>query len=121
MKYNAFISTLTYQTANSENVKKIEKLYSANFPTELVCLISNLDKTIFFDCDTFLRLLDLQEVLEAETDMNVDFIAKGILPLFDLGDNDYLSFDLNKQMWCKYNIVDEIGFAYKANLLDYNF
>ena len=121
MDYKLFVTTMVYQSAKSDNVKKIEELYSASLSSELACIVSNLGETIFFDGDMFLRLLEFQEVLDAEADMNVDFIEKGIVPIFDLGDNDYLSFDLNKQMWCKFNIVDELCFSYKAKLLDYSF
>lgn len=121
MNYNLFITKMVYKKEKSDNVTKIEKLYSVTLSSELACIVSNLGKTIFFDDNMFVRLLDFQEVLNAELDMNVEFITKGIVPIFDLGDNDYLSFDFKEQMWCKFNIVDELCFSYKAKLSDYNF
>ena len=121
MNYKDFITAIKYNEDNTNKVRQIEQLYSSEIPRDVACIISNLDKTIFLDSDSFLRVLDYQEILDAEEDLNTDFVCRGIIPIFDLGDNDYLSYDLSKSKWFKYNIVDEIGFAYKETLAEYNF
>ena len=90
MNYKDFLATIRYNAENANKVKQIEQLYSAIIPDAVACIISNLDKTVFLDSESFVRLLDYQEVLDAEADLNVEFVSKGIIPLFDLGDNDYL-------------------------------
>lgn len=120
MDYKTFINGLNKQEIDNSNVQEIKKMYSTDINAEVASVISCLDETVFFDSDGFLRLLSFQEVLDAEADFNVVLVSNGILPLFDLGDNDYLSFDFSKGMWCKFNIVDEIGFAYKSHLSEYN-
>lgn len=121
MDYVSFIEGLNKQPFNGDKIDKIKALYSVELPSQVESVVSALDETLFFENDSFVRLLSLQEVLEAETDMNVELVYNGILPLFDLGDNDYLSFDFTKGMWCKFNIVDELGFSYKSSLTEYTF
>ena len=119
MKFDTFIKTISLKASNK--IKQVESLYSNTLPDEVACLVSNLDETVFFDNDSFIRLLSFQELIDAETDMNVMFCEKGIVPFFDLGDNDYLVYDLKKKMWCKYNIVDEVAFSSKTKLSEYQF
>lgn len=121
MLFDTFINTMSLKESKKDKVKLVESLYFNNLPDEVTCLVSNLDKTVFFDNDSFIRLLSFQELIDAEADMNVSFCEKGILPFFDLGDNDYLVYDLKRQTWCKYNIVDEVAFSFKTKLSEYQF
>lgn len=121
MNYKDYITALQYNKDDTNKVRQIEQLYSAEIPSDVACIISNLNKTIFLDSDSFLRVLDYQEILDAEKDLNTEFVSRGIIPVIDLGENDYLSYDLSKCKWFKYNIVDDIGFAYKETLAEYNF
>lgn len=121
MIFNTFVNTMSLKESNKDKIKQVESLYAISVPGEVACLISNLEETVFFDNDSFIRLLSFQELIDAETDMNVSFCKNGIVPFFDLGDNDYLVYDLKKQTWCKYNIVDEIAFSFKTKLTDYQF
>ena len=119
MTIHCFIDSLENSKCSSPNVEAIEELYNTEFPPELTSIISKMNETLFFEGVDFARLLSFQEVLDANDDLNVDFIGIKIVPLIDLGDNDYLSYDLKNKRWCKFNIVDEISFSIKDKLQDY--
>lgn len=117
-----FLNKVIESQSYNDNLKVIEQKF---FPLK----ISNIDaqklvcavqlEPIFFDDDNFYRLLSLQEILDAETDMNVSFKKIGVLPLVDCGDNDYLSYDFRDYTWCKFNIVEEFKYSSKKSLLDF--
>ena len=77
------------------------------------------DEPMFFSTVDFARMLSWQEILDASSDMCVDFATHGIIPLIDMGDNDYISYNALEQKWCRFNIVDEISFDRKDHLKEY--
>lgn len=97
-------------------VNLIEKKYSDDLPKNVKRLISNCDKTIFFDSDDILRLLSFPEIMNAEKDLHVGFNSRSIIPLFDCGDNDFIVYNYKEANWAKFNIVDEVVFKTKCNL-----
>lgn len=50
------------------------------------------------------RILDIPE------EVSVDFVKHNLIPLADLGDNNYFCYNTKTKEYCKFNIVDEITF-----------
>ncbi|MDR1916116.1 MAG: SMI1/KNR4 family protein [Synergistaceae bacterium] len=105
--------------ANSTSVKKIEEKYSAKLPLEAIKILSVSDESTSLNDKSIFRILSLGEILDASDDMAVDFISKGLIPIIDVGDNDYISLDYNNQKWCLFNIADEIIFDTKDSVEDF--
>jgi hypothetical protein len=82
-------------------------------------MISINKNTVFYEEFPLLRGLSHKEIENASVDMSVDFVSKGILPLFDVGDNDYIAFNFVKNKWCKYNIADESEFSNVSSIFEY--
>lgn len=119
MEIRNFLNENINVIKDKEKVKKIEDLYNMKLNGEILYLVSNLGEEKFFDEEEFIKLLSFQEIMDASDDMNVDFISISVLPVFDVGDNDYISFSFNDNCWCKFNIVDELVFSKKKNISDF--
>lgn len=99
-----------------EIVKKIEDIYGVISSEEVKKVVSNCGETIFFDDDY--RVLALQEILDAEKDLHVNFKEKEIIPIIDCGENDFIVYHYMDDIWSKFNIIDEIVFKKKESLED---
>jgi hypothetical protein len=117
MKLNETLKQLSQVDINENSVNKIENAYKVKLSEELKKIVSLHGETIFYDDFSLLRGLSVKEILDASNDMSVDFIGKNLLPLFDVGDNDYFVFDFAEKCWYKFNIVDEVKFS-KAETID---
>lgn len=119
MRIRQFINGILDEKVSNDNLKVVKERYpSLNLSSEeLKYLLSAMkDEPIFFDDEEFYRLLSIQELLDAEEDMNVGFEKIAIIPLIDCGDNDFVSFDSISSKWCKYNIAEEFEFSVKNSL-----
>jgi len=58
--------------------------------------------------DNNARLLSLEEILDCNEDLQVDFSSVGLVPIFDIYDNDYICYQTKNGKWCVFNIVDSI-------------
>lgn len=95
-------------------VSKVQKVYGCKLPEIIQKIVSTNDETIFFDDDT--RILSLNEIIDAEKDLHVDFISKKIIPLADFGENDFIVYHFDDNIWSKFNIVDETMFKKRHDL-----
>lgn len=114
MTRSEYINALARLKIDSSKVSKLEKDYEASFPNTVKKIISNADDTIFFD-DEY-RVLSFDEVEDAEKDLHVDFKSKGIIPLLDCGENDFIVYHFKDDFWSKFNIIDETVFKKKKSL-----
>jgi len=55
---------------------------------------------------------------EKSEEMNCDFIANKLLPVFDIFDNDYICYNYANDTWCMFNTVDDLIFNKDKDLLD---
>lgn len=98
-------------------VRMVEDLYKKEIDNKLVMrIISSSEETKFFDDN--IRSLSFNEIIEAENDLHVDFKSKGLLPLFDCGDNDFIVYHLYDKTWSKFNITDNTIFKRSISLID---
>jgi len=68
--------------------------------------------------DNNARLLSLEEILDCNEDLQVDFSSVGLVPIFDIYDNDYICYQTKNGKWCVFNIVDSISFKNDSTLQD---
>ena len=110
-----YINSLKEVNFDTEMIEKVSDIYSGDFPDIVKKLISNAKEPVFLDNDY--RIFSFDEILDAETDLHVSFSDKGILPLVDCGDNDFIVYQYMEMLWSKFNITDEIVFS-KKNSFD---
>lgn len=109
-----YIDFISAKKTNEKRIKKINDIYETSFPEVVNLIISNSDETIFFD-DGY-RVMGFNEIAEAEQDLHVDFKNKKIIPLFDCGENDFIVYNFEDDLWSKFNIVDETIFKKRDTL-----
>lgn len=119
MKLKNVLDSLAKVAIDREFVGCLERMYSTELSEKVKKVVSINKDTVFYDDFELLRGLSQDEILEASSDMAVDFVSLGLIPLFDIGDNDYIAYDATAKMWCKFNIVDEIKFCKAQDLNEY--
>lgn len=116
MTKSEYIKTLPSVKLDEKKITKIENVYDTVFPEVVKKIISSAEETVFFDDDY--RILSVAEIADAKNDLHVDFKSKGIIPLVDCGENDFIVYHFNDDIWSKFNIIDETVFKKKATLED---
>ena len=107
MTSKELLDKLTQTEPSPTFLSQAEKCYGPIRDPEVKRLLSLQKDALFFDdC----RLLSHDEILHASEQLHVDFPEKGILPLIDCGDNDFIVFHLKTGRWSRFNIVDESTF-----------
>lgn len=109
-----YLKSLVSIKVNKEISKKIISVYSDNLPEIVLKIASNAKEPIFLDDDS--RILSYDEMIDAEQDLRVQFKEKGIIPLVDCGENDFIVYHFENKIWSKFNIVDETVFKKKDSL-----
>ena len=119
MKLSDKLKTLAEVAINANIAYKVETAYICIIPDYVKKIISIDDNSVFYDDRGFLRKLSTSEILNATEQLHIDFIGISLLPIFDIGDNDFIVYDLKERCWYLFNIVDEIKFKKAANLTKY--
>lgn len=114
MKKNEYLSSLESVAIDAKKIEKIQKAYNVDLPEVIQKMITLANETLFFDDGT--RVLSFEEIVDAEKDLHVAFKEKGIIPLVDCGENDFIVYHFGDRVWSKFNIVDETIFKKKNNL-----
>lgn len=109
-----YIDSIKKCAISDKVVQQVAAVYTDNLPSEIKQMLSYDQNSIFFE-DEY-RTLSLSEVLEAEQDLHVNFVALRMIPLVDCGDNDFIIYDFETMMWAKFNIVDECRFKQRESL-----
>ena len=66
--------------------------------------------------DGGVRILSFDEIVAAKKDLHIEFKAKGMIPIVDCGENDFIVYHFNDNIWSKFNIVDESVFKKKKSI-----
>jgi len=111
-----FLDYISSKKVDEKLVEKINSIYGGVFPELVNMIVSNSKETLFFD-DEY-RVLSYDEIADAEQDLHVDFKEKKIIPLIDCGENDFIVYHFEDNIWSKFNIIDETVFKKKASLGD---
>ena len=112
MEVKEYLNQLDKIAIDNEKVDKIQKIYGAKMPEIIQKIISGALETIFLDNDY--RILSVEEIEDAKEDLHVDFKIKGIIPVVDCGENDFIVYHFKEDYWSKFNIIDEVEFGRKG-------
>lgn len=108
MKIENFYEKLIHVKINSYIVDKVQTKYQCNLNDYIKKSISLYPNGEFFESDDILRLLSVDEIMSAKEELHVDFINKKIIPMFDIGENNFIVYNYSTMKWGKFNIIDEI-------------
>ena len=106
MKFKPFLNK--YTTAPIIDIPPIYRIHE-----ELQHFISACKREIFVENDSFsadFKVLSLDEIIDAETDLGIDFRALKMIPVIDCYDNQFLVYQIDKRNWGLYSMDDDIIF-----------
>ena len=116
MKVSDFVKKVGAIPCDARVGEKIAALYGKPIPDDVIKALSYNAQGGFFDSDDICRLMSVDEVANASKELGVDFVAAGLVPVIDVGDNCFVCFDLASGVWLKYNIIDATGYCRKQSL-----
>jgi hypothetical protein len=97
-------------------LNQIESVYGS-LTDDIVCILKIGDTAFSTYQGRKVRFLGLNEISNAEKFLHIPFSELKKIPLFDLGNNDFICYDLEKQVYSVFNIIDEIDFFSSASLI----
>jgi lambda repressor-like predicted transcriptional regulator len=98
---------------------EIETLYKAKFPGELLKVITLNKDGVSYDEKSVFNGLSVNAILNAYNDLYIDFVGLNLVPLFDIGDNEYIVYDLKKKCYALYDISEDDEYSEESDLLKY--
>ena len=114
MEKSEYLELISRNDIDMVKVTEIETIYGCTLSEIARKLISNCDEALFFDNGT--RILAFDEIINAEIDLHIDFKDKGLIPVADCGNNDFIVYHFNDDIWSKFNIIDETVFKKRNEL-----
>ena len=108
MNGKEYLDELERVKEDVEMIEKVENTYKVSLPKELRKIVSNANETVFLDGEK--RILSIDEIQNADEELHVGFIDKSLLPIADFCENNFLVFQISKNKWAKYNIIDNTIF-----------
>jgi len=99
-------------------ISEIETLYEIELPDEIKKIISLNKDGIFYDDIELLRGLSSDEILNASEDLSIEFVELYLIPLFDIGNNNFIVYNFEKKLWFKFNLVEEFVSEEAQSLLE---
>ena len=111
-----YLDKLPEVTIDLGKVQKIQERYGTTLPELIQRMISCCSKAIFFEDGS--RMLSYEEIMDAEHDLHVAFRSMKILPLADCGENNFIVYHYEDDIWSKFNIVDETVFKKKNTIFE---
>ena len=116
MNRKEFLHIIEKSKIEEETVSKIENQYRHQVPQVIKEIVSYSQDSVFFE-DGY-RTLSVSEILEASTDLHIDFVNQGMIPIIDCGENDFIVYHFEESLWSKFNIIDECTFKKRTSLTD---
>lgn len=116
MKVSDFVKKVGAIPCDAQVGEKIAAVFGKPIPEAVTKALSYNVQGEFFDSDDICRLMSVDEVANASNELGVDFVAAGLVPVLDVGDNCFVCFDLATNAWLKYNIIDATGYCRKQSL-----
>lgn len=118
MKVVEFVNKVDNVVYDESIANTIRSCYGGDVPDIVLQAISLSPNGEFFDSDDVCRLLSLAEIVSATRELGVDFLKIRTIPLFDVGDNCFVCYNMALKCWEQYNIVDMISYGQKATLVE---
>jgi len=100
-------------------ISEIEDLYEVELSDELKKIISLNKEGVLYNDMEYLQGLSSDDILDESDDLAAECTELDLLPLFDIGENIYIVYNLQKNCWSKFNYSEEDLFDETQNLLDY--
>jgi len=100
-------------------ISEIENLYEVELPDELKKIISLNKEGVLYNDMEYLQGLSSDDILDESDDLAAECTELDLLPLFDIGENIYIVYNLQKNCWSKFNSSEEDLFDEAKNLLEY--
>jgi len=100
-------------------ISEVENLYEVELSDELKKIISLNKEGAFYNDMEFLQGLSSDDILDESDELIAECTELDLLPLFDIGENIYIVYNLQKNCWSKFNSSEEDLFEETQNLLDY--
>ena len=93
-----------------KKINEIERLYKAKLPAHAKDFIK-FNETQFYNYnESSYRLLAVKEILNANEELEINFVKKELLPLFDTMDNDFICYDFQQDKFCLFNIIEDVKY-----------
>lgn len=108
MNRKEFVDSLKEVSVSADVKSRVSEVYN-DVPEIVLKILTKYPSPELFD-ENESRTLSINEVLHAEEDNGVLFKSKQIVPIADMGDNDFIVYDGTAAIWCMYNILDETIF-----------
>lgn len=109
-----YLSSLAGVKPDKEKTDRVASVYTDHLPEIILKIVSNAQEPIFLDDDS--RVLSYDEIVDAEKDLHVPFKERGMMPLVDCGENDFIVYHFENRIWSKFNIIEETVFKKKNSL-----
>lgn len=111
-----YLKVLADVKVDKKKTEKIALIYAEKLPEIILKIVSNAEEPVFLE-DGY-RVLSYAEIIDAEKDLHIGFKGMSIIPLVDCGENDFVVYNFNDNIWSKFNIIDETFFKKKNKLED---
>jgi len=100
-------------------ISEIEDLYEVGLSDELKKIITLNKEGVFYNDMETLQGLSADDIIDESDDLVSECNELDLLPLFDVGDNVYIVYNLNKKCWSKFNASEEDLFDEAKSLSEY--
>ena len=119
MKLRDALAKLEKVEIDKESISEIEALYKTKFSNELQKVISLNKDGVSYDEKSVFNGLSANAILNAYNDLYIDFVSLNLVPLFDIGDNEYIVYNTKKRCYALYDISDDDEYREASDLLEY--
>lgn len=109
-----FLSSLASTKIDNVRVNKLSTIYDSSIPKQIQKIISANNGPVFLN--NGIRILSFNEIMDAEKDLQTDFVNKRMIPIADCGENDFVVYNLTNKTYSKFNINDKSEFKKSSNL-----
>jgi len=107
--------------ASSDERKKLEEFYGSYLSLEAWVLLSLKDIHIGTESNEYsaIRIMNIDEIISAGEELEVDFLAERIIPLVDCREGSYLVYNFSTQIYSQYHATEQQSFMDYENLNDF--
>ena len=116
MTYKEYLQAAEKWDINQALVSRVEQAYTMELPKILQQIVSHADDPVFFDDGT--HVFSYSEILDAENTLDVAFREKGLIPIVDYYDGNYVVYNCNGHDWAIYSAIDDLSFKRRPTLAE---
>jgi len=119
MRLRDALAGLSNVEIDKESINEIESLYKTKLSTEVKKVISLNKDGVSYDDKSIFNGLSTNAIINAYNDLYVDFVGLQLLPLFEIGDSEYIVYNLKRRCYAIYDISDDDEYSEESDLLKY--